>query len=120
MKQVLVVDDLPDVRLVLKTVIEEPGVEVVEAADGLEALDVLKNYHVDLIITDCQMPNMSGLELIEAARSQDPNLVFIVVSSTAKEEDFKHLRPYALMEKPFRLGELKAAVNGALSGAGPG
>jgi CheY-like chemotaxis protein len=114
MKQVLVVDDVAEVRLVLRTVIEEPGVEVIEAEDGKEALQLLKVQDVDLVVTDCKMPNMSGLELIEAAREDDPELKFIVVSSTADEADFNHLCPEAIMSKPFRLTELRDAVNGAL------
>ena len=115
MKQVLVVDDVAEVRIVLRTVIEEPGVEVVEAVNGKEALHILKLQEVDIVITDCKMPNMSGLELMEAAREDDPELKFIVVSSTATEEDFKHLRPEAIMAKPFRLTELKDAVSDAMN-----
>ena len=115
MKQVLVVDDVAEVRILLRTVIEEPGVEVIEAVDGKEALHVLKLQDVNLVITACKMPNMSGLELMEAAREDDPELKFIVVSPTATEEDFKHLRPEAIMAKPFRLTELKDAVSDALN-----
>ena len=114
MKKVLVVDDLPEVRLVIRTIIENDGVEVFEAGDGLEALQVLRQDEVDLIITDCQMPQMTGLELIKAAREEIPDVPFIVVSSTAQEEDFRPFRPRAIMGKPFKLLELKSEVDRAL------
>ena len=63
MKKVLFVDDLSEVRVVIRTIIENDGVEVFEAGDSLEALQVLRQDKVDLIITDCQMPQMTGLEL---------------------------------------------------------
>ena len=88
---------------------------MIEAVDGKEGLHVLKLQDVCLVITDCKMPNMSGLKLMEAAREDDPELKFIVVSSTATEEDFKHLRPEAIMAKPFRLTELKDTVGDALN-----
>lgn len=114
MKQVLIVDDVPEVRAVLRTVIEGSDVEVLEAGDGQQALEAVKRGGVDLIVTDCKMPNMSGLELIEAARAAFPEMPFIVVSSTAEERDFRHLKPCAVMSKPFRLNELMAAVQAAL------
>tara|TARA_B100001123_G_scaffold447590_1_gene605616 strand:- start:1389 stop:1859 length:471 start_codon:yes stop_codon:yes gene_type:complete len=71
-------------------------VGLIAAVDGKEALHVRKLQDVNLVITDCKMPNISGLEFMEAAREDDPELKFIVVSSTATEEDFKQLRPKAI------------------------
>ena len=76
---------------------------------GQEALQLLRTQDVDLVVTDCKMPNMSGLELIEAAREDDPELKFI-----ADEADFNHLCPKGVMSKPFRLTELRDAVSGTL------
>ncbi len=115
MKQVLVVDDVPEVRLVLRTLLEEPGVEVLEAGDGREALEVLGGIEVDLVITDCRMPNMTGLELMAEAKERYPQLPFIVVSSTAKEEDLRDLQPRAIVSKPFRMSDLKEVVDRALA-----
>jgi CheY-like chemotaxis protein len=114
MKQVLVVDDVPEVRLVLKALLEGPDLGVLEAADGEQALQVLTAGDVDLVITDCQMPRMSGLDLMRKVREQHPALPFIVVSSTAEPEDFQELKPSAIMGKPFHLLELKEAVEEVL------
>ena len=115
MKKVLVVDDVPEVRMVLRALLEEPEVEVVEAGDGQQALDALAVEPVDLVITDCKMPNMNGIELMRRAKEEYPAVPFIVVSSTARSEDLVDLKPRAVMSKPFKLLELKEAVAETLS-----
>lgn len=117
MKQVLVVDDMLEIRTVYKALLAGPEVEVLEAEDGCRALEVLEKTGADLVVTDCQMPNMTGIELMEEARVRYPDLPFIVVSSTASEVDLEGLNPYAVMSKPFRLAELKEVVHGALNDA---
>ncbi len=114
MKQILVVDDLPEIRLVYSALFDDPEVEVLEAGDGREALQVLEMESVDLVLTDCKMPNMTGVELMREAQTRYPDLPFIVVSSTAQVEDLEGLDPYAVMPKPFRLIELKETVEKVL------
>ena len=70
MKQILVVDDLPEIRLVYSALFDDPEVEVLEAGDGREALQVLEVESVDLVLTDCKMPNMTGVELMQEAQSR--------------------------------------------------
>ena len=95
MKRVLIVDDFEEVRLVIRTLLLEEGVKILEAEDGRQALEVLETSGVDLVITDNQMPNMTGLELIKAAKARFPSLPFIVVSTMAEAEDFGPLEPRA-------------------------
>ena len=114
MKRVLVVDDVAEVRMVLKALLESPDLGVLEAEDGEKAIKVLARDQVDLVITDCQMPRMSGLELMRHVRHEFPELPFIVVSSTADPNDFEELNPSAILGKPFHLMELKEAVQEAL------
>ena len=114
MKQVLIVDDLFEVRLVMRTLLEEGEIEILEAGDGREALEVLEGGAVDLVVADNQMPNMTGLELMKAAQERFPSLPFIVVSSTAEEVDFKPFGPRAIMSKPFQLADLKHKVDEVL------
>ena len=115
MKHVLVVDDMPEIRMVLKALLEEPEVEVLEAGNGREALELLEGVGVDLVVTDCQMPTMTGVELMAEAKTRYPKLPFIVVSSTAREEDLQDLQPLAVMSKPFRMSDLKEAVDQVLA-----
>ena len=114
MKQILVVDDVPEVRLVYAALLNSSDVAVFEADDGQSALAVLETEQIDLVLTDCQMPNMTGPEMMRIAREQRPELPFIVVSANATEDKLKGLNPYAVIPKPFRLAELKELVAKAL------
>ena len=67
---ILVVDDNADARYMLKTVLEVQGFAVACAEDGQVALDMIKANRPDLIISDIQMPNLNGIELIKILRSQ--------------------------------------------------
>lgn len=72
-KKVLVVDDEPDLRLLLKIVLEKHDYKVLEAEDGEKALDLLakdKNCEIFCVITDYLMPKMNGLELCEVLRNE--------------------------------------------------
>ena len=117
MKHVLVVDDVPEIRMVYRVLLSRSGVEVLEAGDGREALEILKLQDVSVVVTDCQMPNMTGVELMRAAKAQYPHIPFVVVSATAKEGDLDDLMPYAVMPKPFRLPDLKEVIDRALEEA---
>jgi len=71
MSKVLAVDDSKPMLAMLSRCLEKGGHEVVRATDGVEALDQLRKHNPDMVITDLNMPNMDGLEFIEAARN-DP------------------------------------------------
>ena len=62
-----------------------PDVEVIETcANGREALESLKKHSADLVISDIQMPELSGLELLSAAREIDPEMLFIMITSSGR------------------------------------
>ena len=67
---ILIVDDNADARLMLKTVLEAQGFVTACAEDGQAALNMIKANQPDLIISDIQMPNLNGIELIKILRSQ--------------------------------------------------
>ncbi|MEC7522916.1 MAG: response regulator [Myxococcota bacterium] len=74
MATILVVDDEPDVRFLVRIVATQRGHEVLEAADGMEALEVLRASAVDAVVTDLNMPRMSGVTLRERIREAWPDL----------------------------------------------
>jgi CheY-like chemotaxis protein len=67
---ILIVDDNADVRFMFKTVLEDQGFEVVCAEDGQIALNIIRSHQPDLVISDIQMPNLDGIEMIKILRSQ--------------------------------------------------
>ncbi len=84
-KRVLLVDDDPMVREVLRTCLQRAKLDVFVAKDGLDALAAYKRYGKDvgLVISDITMPNMDGVELTAQIRTQNPSLPFILVSGDA-------------------------------------
>src|SRR5258707_9332097 len=83
MKTILIVDDNPTNLKLLRAVLEAESFAVVEAADGVEALEVLKEQKVDSIISDILMPRMDGYRLcLEVRKSESHALPFIFYTST--------------------------------------
>jgi two-component system, chemotaxis family, chemotaxis protein CheY len=122
---ILIVDDSPAMRRVVKRVVEICGVEVgnyLEAGNGLEALAVLRAEWVDLIMSDINMPEMDGEELLIEVR-KDPALASIpllVVStdrSDARIQQMLSLGADGYVSKPFLPGVLSEEMYRLLGGA---
>lgn len=88
--RILVVDDFSTMRRIIRNLLKESGFgEVDEAEDGAVALQRLQNNHYDFVISDINMPNMNGFELLAAVR-QDAHLKhlpFLMVTAEARKED---------------------------------
>jgi ATP-dependent Lon protease len=112
--RVLVVDDEEMARANMEHVIGKEGHEVRTAANGLEALDRLRNEAFDLVITDLKMEKMDGLELLEAAKrsAAAPQIVLVTGYATVDSavEAFTKGAAYYLT-KPYKLDELRSTVN---------
>ena len=80
MKRILLVDDVPAVRLSIRAALEAVGYQVLEASDGKEALALLDSQAVDLIVTDLWMPNLDGVELLKRLRAANANIRVIAIS----------------------------------------
>lgn len=90
MKRILVTDDSPTMRSLIVSTIESCGdYEVVEACNGFEALRLLPRDKVDLIITDINMPDINGLELISYVRNNPnyQNVPMFVISTEGRDKD---------------------------------
>jgi len=112
---ILVAEDSPTVRKLVTLALKTQGFRVVQAQDGMDALEKLARYEVDLIITDLNMPNMDGYSLIQAIRENEhlKDVPIIVLSSEAKEEDKQ--RAFALgadsyLVKPFNARRVQFEV----------
>lgn len=90
MFNILVVDDDKNTRRLMKVVIEEAGYTVYAAADGEEALTLLGEQHIDLILLDVMMPGMDGYEFTKELRASDNELPIIMVSAKQLPEDIKN------------------------------
>jgi len=114
MKRILVVDDKDEVRLVYLLLFGDEGIEVLEATNGQEALEIVHRESVDLVLSDCAMPEMTGPELMHALKDTHPDLPFVFVSANVRETQLVGLTPVAVLSKPFNLGELKGVVHDTL------
>jgi CheY-like chemotaxis protein len=79
--KVLVIDDSFVNRQYIKTVLEEKGIQVIEAGDGAEALDILESSKPDLIILDLLMPVMDGIETLQQIRNRGYNYHILVLTA---------------------------------------
>lgn len=121
MRKVLVVEDYDDVRQMLKLLLESEDFQVLEAATGAEALEVLQEQHPDVILMDLALPGFDGLETIRRVRAIDGFQNTPIVVLTAYSEAFTRetaLRAGAdfFMGKPIDFDELAALLKQILSG----
>jgi two-component system, OmpR family, KDP operon response regulator KdpE len=115
-RNILVVDDEAQITRVLKTTLSAQGYGIRTAADGRQALQELKSWSPDLVITDLRMPHMDGLELCRHIRAE--SRIPIIVLSVKGEETIKVEALDAgaddYITKPFSVNELLARVRAAL------
>lgn len=109
---VLLVDDEPALREVLRLGLAAKGYRVLEAANGLEALDVLeaRGHEVQLLVTDIVMPSMNGVQLAEEVERRLPGLPVLLITGYSDQAPEREGRPLPLLVKPFRIGELASRI----------
>ncbi len=115
---VLIVDDEPHVRHVLRQKMEQCGCDVDEAADGREAIRKLGERVFDLVIADIVMPEQDGLEVIMFLRKTQPNVKVIAISAPGNElflTSAKGLGASRVFPKPFELAEIANAAEELLA-----
>jgi len=114
--KLLIAEDERPLRALLFEELQDAGREIKLAANGLEALDLLKEEFFDLLITDIKMPGMSGIELLKEAKRLQPHLLVIIITGYATlESAIEALKEgaYDYIRKPFSLEELRVSVDNA-------
>jgi len=120
-KTILIVEDSATTRALIRAVIDEiDEYETAEAGSGFEALKMLPQQEYDLIVTDINMPDINGLELINFVRNNPRynHLPIIIVSTERSEEDKKRgmaLGATAYVTKPFKSSELQEIIKKTLT-----
>ncbi|WP_277981631.1 response regulator [Sphingomonas phyllosphaerae] len=121
-KTIMTVDDSPSMRMLLRAALTDLGYNVVEAEDGVHALETLQNFEPeeepDLLITDINMPRMDGFGLIEQVRADGrrslPILVLTTESSDEKKQRARDAGATGWIVKPFHPEKLAAAIRRVL------
>ncbi len=117
MDTVLIVDDEKNYPLILSAVLQEEGFDTLTANSGKDALEILKNSDIDLVLTDMKMPSMDGIELLEKIKNQDPELPVIMMTAHGtvdKAVEAMQKGAYSYILKPFDNERLILYVNKAV------
>lgn len=119
---VMVVDDEPGVRELIGDALRLGGYDAVEAADGLEALQVMRHTRPSLLIVDVNMPEMTGFELVQRIRDRGEETPVIMLSARGDRVDVTHglqIGADDYVRKPFGLEELLLRVQAVLRRVNP-
>lgn len=117
---ILVVDDSPTIQNILGTILRQNGFNVLLAGDGVAGLDVLSSNHVDLVLTDLNMPRMDGLTLLKKIRENEKNasLPVIMLSTECNQTDIDKamgMGATKYLVKPVQPSVLASAINELLT-----
>ncbi len=117
MSTILVVDDEPNIIEILEMALTDEGMEVLKSNSGRDALGILRENDVDVVISDIRMPDLSGVELLRKAKEVSPDTIFIMITAFASTETaieaLQH-GAYDYITKPFRMDDLRAIIHRAL------
>jgi two-component system, chemotaxis family, chemotaxis protein CheY len=118
-KTIMTVDDSASVRQMVSFTLRDAGYQVVEAVDGKDALSKLGGVPVQMIITDLNMPNMDGIELIRNVRRDSsskfvPIIMLTTESQAEKKQEGKSAGATGWIVKPFKPEQLLAVVKKVL------
>jgi len=116
-EKLLIIDDEPSLRHLLRTILEELGYAIEEAENGQQGLDILHDTNFALILCDIRMPELDGLEFIRRALQVNPELTIIMMSAYGSVEtaiDCVKQGAYDYISKPFRPDDVILTVKKAL------
>lgn len=117
-RKILVVDDEASIRDFLKIMLTKEGYDIICAEDGAQALLLYKKQSFDMVISDLQMPNMTGLELLKALVKENSSVLFMVITAFGSMEtaiEAMKLGAYDYLTKPFNIEEVQLNLKKAFS-----
>lgn len=118
-KTILIVEDYDDWREMIKFYLEREGYKVIEAVNGLEAVEYAKAHLPDLILMDIYMPELDGLSALEQIKKSAATASIPVICVTATNEFYRNLAMEAgcveVLEKPVDIKHLLKTINGLLN-----
>lgn len=116
-QRILVVDDEEKIRKSLSELLQDQGYDVIIAGSGSECLQIISSQHLDLVLLDIVMPEMSGIEVLQKIKEKYKNIEVIMITGYADKEKaiatFR-LGAYDFIEKPFESGEILNTIANCL------
>lgn len=113
-KKILIVDDEQDIREIIKDGLAQINLTAIDVGSGNEAIRLLQNEKIDLIITDCNMPNGSGAEIIHFIKTQELPTKVLLMGGDSVEELKGHMYD-ELISKPFTITKMIETVKRLIS-----
>lgn len=117
-KKILIVDDQYGIRILLNEIFQKEGYQTYQAANGVQALDIVKNEDPDLVILDMKIPGMDGLEILKRIKKMEARALVIIMTAYG-ELDMIHeamdLGAITHFPKPFDIDEITEAVKKELA-----
>jgi len=115
--RILVVDDEESIREFLEIMLKKEGYEITLAEDGQKAKDLLSKKTFDMIISDLQMPNVTGIELLKFVKESYADTVFMLITAFGTTEtavEAMKMGAYDYLTKPFKIDEVRLNIQNAL------
>jgi nitrogen regulation protein NR(I) len=116
-RQVLIVDDEPNLRKILAAQLSRDGYDVLLAEDGEQGLALLREHHIDLVVTDLKMPKVDGMTLLREALAEQPELPIVMITAHGTVDtavEALKLGAFDYLTKPFDKDEVRQIVAKAL------
>jgi two-component system response regulator (stage 0 sporulation protein F) len=112
-EKILIVDDQFGIRILLNEVFQKEGYQTFQAANGIQALDILKKNNPDLVLLDMKIPGMDGIEILKRMKVIDPDIRVIIMTAYGELDmiqEAKDLGALTHFAKPFDIDDIRAAV----------
>ncbi len=112
-EKVLIVDDLEEIREILSSFLEDKGYVIYTAENGREALELIKEKEINLVLTDVRMPEMNGYDLTRTIKKMNPKIGIIIMTaytSIYTEGDIRKIGADDFISKPFNLTNVSEKV----------
>ncbi|AOH57219.1 response regulator [Peribacillus muralis] len=111
--KILIVDDQFGIRILLNEVLHKEGYDTFQAANGIQALEVLNNHSPDLVLLDMKIPGMDGIEILKRMKVVDPDIRVIIMTAYGELDMIQEAKDLGAMThfaKPFDIDDIRKAV----------
>ncbi|MEH7415909.1 response regulator [Neobacillus drentensis] len=112
-EKILIVDDQFGIRILLNEVFQKEGYQTFQAANGVQALEIVTNHQPDLVLLDMKIPGMDGIEILKRMKVIDPEIRVIIMTAYGELDmiqEAKDLGALTHFAKPFDIDDIRAAV----------
>lgn len=111
--KILIVDDQFGIRILLNEVLQKEGYETYQAANGIQALEVVTKHAPDLVLLDMKIPGMDGIEILKRMKMIDRDIRVIIMTAYGELDMIQEAKTLGAMThfaKPFDIDDIRAAV----------